>query len=102
VTEAPDAIACTLGVEDVPARLAEWQSVLNVVRARSPIPDGVRLEFAGDAPIEEIVRLARAEHECCAFFSFAVTIDGRGPALEVTAPSAARPVVDALFGTASG
>lgn len=46
----------------------------------------------------EVLRLAAAEHQCCAFFSFAVTIDERGTALEVSAPADAAAMVEAVFG----
>jgi hypothetical protein len=50
-------------------------------------------------PVEELVRLTAAEQDCCGFFAFAVTIDGRGVGLEIRAPDDAMPVVHALFGT---
>jgi hypothetical protein len=93
-------IACSLGAADLPGRLAEWQEVLRDVVERTPLDGGIRLAFGPDAPMEEVVRLAGAEHDCCRFFSFAVTIDGRGRALEVTAGSDAMEVVTALFGPA--
>ena len=100
VEEAP-VIACTLDAAAMGARLAEWQALLAVVTARVAFADGVRVEFAPDAPIAEIARLASAEHGCCSFFSFVITVDQRGVGLEVHAPDDARPVVDALFGVAS-
>ena len=92
------AIACSLGADRLPGRLADWEAALRGVTERHPIPGGVRLVLAPDAPLEHVVRLAADEQGCCAFFSFAVTVDGRGAALEVTAPAEARDVVTALFG----
>ena len=40
-----------------------------------------------------------AEQECCMFFRFAITVDTRGVALEVTAPVAPIDQVCSLFGT---
>lgn len=51
-----------------------------------------------DVPMAEVLRLAAAEQGCCAFFSFALTIDERGAALEVTAPADAAAMVEAVFG----
>jgi len=45
--------------------------------------------------------LVAAEQQCCRFFGFAITIDERGLALEVRAPSEPQPIVTALFGVAS-
>ena len=100
VEEAP-LIACTLDASAMGTRMAEWQALLAVASARVAHADGVRVEFATDAPVAEIARLAAAEHGCCSFFSFVITVDHRGVGLEVHAPDDARPVVDALFGVAS-
>jgi DNA-binding transcriptional MerR regulator len=93
-------VACTLDPEMVHERIAEWQGILGLVRAREPLPNGVRLEFDAAPLVEELTRLAVAEQTCCEFFSFAVTIDGRGIGLEVQGPPEARAVVDAAFGLA--
>jgi MerR family transcriptional regulator, copper efflux regulator len=100
VEEAPT-IACTLDGAAMGTRLAEWQALLAVATARVAGADGVRVEFAADAPVAEIARLAAAEQGCCSFFSFAITVDERGVGLEVQAPDDARPVIDALFGASS-
>ena len=101
-------VACTLGAGEMSTRPDEWRSLLDHdhsrqrgVVARRALPDGgLRLEFAPDADIAEIARLAAAEHGCCRFFGFAVVIDGRGLALEVHAPPDGQPVLADLFGTA--
>lgn len=98
---AGEPIACTLeAVGDLEARLAAWRDVLAHVVQRTAIPGGVRLGLAGDAPLDEVIRLAGAEHDCCRFFSFALTIDGRGTALEVTAPADGAGMLAAVFGAA--
>ena len=92
------AIACTLGAGSLPGRVDEWHALLAHVDRREPVDGGVRLRFSAATPLDELVRLVAAEHDCCAFFSFAMTLDGRGVALEVRAPHHALPVVHALFG----
>ena len=101
-------IACTLGAGEMDARLGEWtalladrQDLLQGVVARRALSDGVRLEFGSSTDVTEIARLAAAEQGCCRFFDFALTIDGRGVALEVRAPADAQPVLTALFGAAA-
>jgi hypothetical protein len=42
-----------------------------------------------------------AEHDCCPFFGFAVRVDGRGVALEVTAPADAQLLLESVFGVAA-
>ena len=82
-------------------RIKDWQAVTGLVERREPLDGGVRLVFGDTAPLDEIARLRRAEYECCPFFAFAVTIDGRGTALEVTAPPEGADVLAAAFGTAA-
>jgi MerR family copper efflux transcriptional regulator len=91
-------IACTLDGAAMSSRLEDWQSLLARVTSSTAIAEGVRLTFEAGVPIGDIAELARAEQACCPFFSFAVTVDERGTALEVTAPDEARSIVDGLFG----
>jgi DNA-binding transcriptional MerR regulator len=93
------AIACTLGPGSVPDRLSEWQGVLEHATARTSSAEGaLRIAFDGEIAIDDLARLVAAEHACCAFLSFAITVDARGVALEVRAPEGANDVVGALFG----
>jgi DNA-binding transcriptional MerR regulator len=98
-------IVCTLTPARFDDRVAEWNRLLGDDQARlgstvrrTAIPGGVRLEFGPDGDVPELARLAVAEQECCRFLSFAITVDGRGIGLEVTAPADALPVVHGLFG----
>lgn len=91
-------IACTLGAGAMPDRLAEWHAVLDQARSRATTADGaLRVEFADDPPLGELARLVAAEQHCCAFISFAITVDQRGVALEVRAPDGADRIVTTLF-----
>jgi MerR family transcriptional regulator, copper efflux regulator len=103
VTNQPDApaIACTLGPAEMPDRLAAWQGALDSVIGREPIDGGLRLALPADRSVAELVELTVAEHRCCSFFAFAITVDARGLALEVTAPDEGQDLVHALFGTAA-
>jgi arsenate reductase (thioredoxin) len=99
LTELLPPIACTLDAVSMPERLAEWSALLELVRARTTAADGaLRVEFDDQVDAGELARLAAAEQQCCTFLSFAITIDDRGTALEVTAPGDATTVVAALFG----
>ena len=79
-------IACTLGSQSMRGRLDEWQRLLEHVAHREPIDNGLRATFAPATPLDELMRLAAAEQDCCQFFTFAITVDTRGVALEVRAP----------------
>lgn len=92
-------IACSLNGADIAQRLTDWEDVIGQVVHRDPAEGGVRLVFGVDAPLGEIARLAAAEYECCPFFAFALTVDTRGIALEVTAPPAGAEILAATFGT---
>ena len=109
VTDIPTAephdppIACTLEPGAMPDRLAGWRAVLDHVRSRGTADDGaLRVEFGDDLSLGELARLVAAEQRCCAFFSFSITVDHRGVALEVRAPDDAEDVVASLFGQPAG
>jgi hypothetical protein len=69
---------------------------------RERTDDGaLRVELAADVPLDELARLVAAEQGCCAFFSFTITVDQRGIALQVRAPDDAAELVTALFGAAA-
>lgn len=98
--EAP--VACSLSAAGIEDRTAEWAAVLDHVTGREATVDGgLRLALDPAAPVAELAQLVTAEQDCCAFFSFAVTVDARGLALEVRAPDGAATMVDALFGAAA-
>ncbi len=92
-------IACTLEPSTIADRLTDWNTILDRAQARTTAADGaLRIEFADDLDLAELSRLVAAEQHCCAFFSFAITVDRRGVALEVRAPDDATEIVTELFG----
>jgi hypothetical protein len=99
---APDVdIACTLGAADLPARRAAWAAVVDRATTRTALEDGgLRLSLP-DVDPAALATLAADEQSCCAFFAFAITVDGRGVALEVRAPDVAEALVAVLFGLAA-
>lgn len=94
-------IACSLSAADLGNQLGEWASLLETASTRQPIPGGLRVTFTSGAPFEELARLTAEEQTCCPFFAFAITLDHRGTALEVTAPDDAQDLITAAFGAAS-
>ncbi len=92
-------IACTLEPDAMPDRLAGWQIILEHARSRSTASDGtLRVELDPATDLGELARLVAAEQHCCAFFSFAITVDHRGTALQVGAPAGAEEIVASMFG----
>jgi MerR family copper efflux transcriptional regulator len=99
VTDAGAPVACTLDPHRIPERLSAWQALLDHAVVRTTTPDGaLRLVFDEPGLVVDLARLAVSEQDCCAFFSFAITVDAGGLALEVRAPTGAADVVTALFG----
>ena len=96
-------IACALGAGEVSDRLAAGDRITAFATSRRlRLPSGgVRLEFEPGVDIGELAALVVAEQACCAFFQFAVTVDGRGVGLEVDAPAEAIDLVVGLFGMPS-
>jgi DNA-binding transcriptional MerR regulator len=94
----PVPIACTISSASMRRRLDDWQALLVHVIGREQIADGVRVTFSPATPLDDLIRLTAAEHDCCQFFSFAITVDSRGVALEVRSPPEALDVVHSLFG----
>ena len=95
-------IACTLEAGAMPTRLADWDAILATARRRVALGEtGLRVEFGADVDVAELARLVVAEQRCCAFFSFALTVDGRGIGLEIVAPEGAARILADLFGSAS-
>lgn len=91
-------IACTLRPDALREQLEDWQALLAHATRRSSIDDGVRVELADGAPLDELMRLVAAEQDCCQFLQFAITVDTRGIGLEVRGPDDARSIIEALFG----
>jgi hypothetical protein len=96
-------IACTLTADDMGDRLAEWHAALARATTREATAGGYRLRFAPDAVFAgELANLAAREVDCCAFFTFSVTVATDDLALDVLAPPDARPLLDDLFGPVPG
>jgi MerR family transcriptional regulator, copper efflux regulator len=92
-------IACTLSVDETPDRVEEWRDALESAQTREATPDGYRLRFSKDpAFAARLADLAAREVECCAFFTFRVTVTHTDLVLDVLAPTEAHDMIGALFG----
>jgi hypothetical protein len=91
----PVPIACTLSLDAIPDRCAEWQDFAStaVLEIESD-PRSVRLYLGPAATTMAAAEsLARREKECCAFFEFTFTADNGQPVLTVSVPDGAEPAL---------
>jgi len=92
-------IACTLSADELGSRSAEWSALLAEVTERQPTTDGMRLRLPNAPEVAaKAADLIAREVQCCAFFTFVLTVDADAVWLEVTTPPDGRDVVDRLFG----
>lgn len=82
-------VACTLGVNDGPARLQRWQHLHQEAAPTIQLAyGGLEVRYQpGSGVMDQLQALVADERECCAFVSWAVTEEGGKPVLRVTAPA---------------
>jgi len=92
-------IACTLDATEHVDRTAAWAELLTHVTGRETTTTGMRLQFPSDPTlIGRVADMLVREADCCAFFSFAITVEHEGVWLDVAAPADGLDVVTRLFG----
>ena len=95
----PQPIACGLGAGDMDARERAWRAVgVAALRARTAIPNGVRLEFEpGRETAHALLDLVAAERDCCAWASWILVSAGEATVVEATADQSGTPALHAMF-----
>lgn len=90
-------IACTLSPRDYKQRLASI-AALNGEARRSTRQDDLTLElvYAKEA-LARVQDFVAREQECCAFLTFALTVESDCVRLSITAPEEARIAASAMF-----
>ncbi|HEV2376787.1 MAG TPA: MerR family transcriptional regulator [Streptosporangiaceae bacterium] len=92
-------VVCTLSIPDAADRGSEWADLLTHVSERHKAQDGLRLRLPSDpVVVARAADLAVRETQCCAFFSFTLTVDVQGTWLAVTAPPDGQVILAAVFG----
>jgi hypothetical protein len=92
-------IACTLESEAMPDRLREWQAMHDRALDRRTTATGVVMRFPRDVgTVTALASLTAREVDCCAFFTFTVTIAADGTQVAIDAPPDAVPLVHDAFG----
>jgi hypothetical protein len=90
--------SCTLDAPQLRARLAAWRDLRNRARAVESVSDGVRLVLPAEEPIADMIDLVVSESECCAFYTFTVSVEGPERRLEISAGPGGGRAVQALLG----
>ena len=90
--------SCTLNAPQLRARLGAWRGLRDRAMAVESVPGGVRLVLSTDEPMSDVVDLVVSESECCAFYTFTVSVEGPERRLEVSAGPGGEPAVHALLG----
>lgn len=91
--------ACTLPTVERPVRVAAFEALLStcVVDVERPTAVRLRLNLTPTPDVAaRVAELAAREAECCAFFTFGLTIGPEQLILDVDVPTAQVAVLDAL------
>lgn len=93
-------IACKLPSAEFRERKATVIAALKAaVLERAALPDGYSYTFCGDdATIDQLAAFIKTERECCAFFTFTLTVAGGRAVLLLTGPAGAREFVETEIG----
>lgn len=98
VPATPLPIVCSLSRADLTHRQQEWGAFMSTATVTESTEAGATVLFPPSIDVGALARLVAAECDCCNFFTFAITLDGTGVSLEVSAPPDARPMIDLLIG----
>jgi hypothetical protein len=91
-------VACTLGARDLAARSGAFQSVFEHLVISTRHPAGFRWSFRNAPGLERRLReLARSEHECCPFLTFAVSVQGDHVLWATCGPAEAAAAIDVFY-----
>lgn len=92
-----EAIACSLTAGQYAERTERWRRLV-LAAERETVPGGGMKLRVPVASAGELADLVVAEHECCPFFTFHLTLSGQYAVLEAHAPKEAEPLITAIFG----
>jgi hypothetical protein len=92
-------IACTLTLEGIVGRVAEWTDFLSTAVEkvdRDRYHAVLTLKSGSDALVAGTL-LAEREKACCSFFEFSVVTSRRGTQLHIEVPAEAEPILAGLL-----
>jgi hypothetical protein len=92
-------IACSLTVEERPARRAMLSRIGEAIREAQERANGYAYRFASDDILEALIEIVKAERHCCPFLHFALSFEpGNGPLwLEITGPAGTKEFLSEFF-----
>lgn len=83
-------LACSLGAQDLNARLEQWRAVLASVTAVAYEDEtAVMLHLSAATSVADLAQLCADEVACCPFFTFSLDIRSGTTALRVSVPAGA-------------
>lgn len=95
---------CTLPTAERPLRVVELDRLLATAATGSQrtSPEQLRIDLPSDPEVAaDTARLIVRESECCAFFTFTLTVTAGAVHLDVAVPPSQTAVLDALAGRAT-
>jgi hypothetical protein len=95
-------IACTLAPDRMNERIAAWQTLTATALDREALDNGARIHLPRTTDLVALAQLVADEQTCCAFFTFAITINHDTVRLDVTAPPDGLSLAQALVGAPTG
>jgi hypothetical protein len=92
------AIACSLGADELPARLREIRAIGEAALLDSEVSAASAvLRFSADADVRQrLEAIVAAESRCCAFMTFDLRDEGGRLALRIEAPEDAQAALEQL------
>jgi hypothetical protein len=88
-----------LSADQLADRSTEWSRLLERILDRQPTAAGMRLRLPDTPDVAAAAAdLVVREVQCCAFFTFTLSVDASGVWLEVTTPPDGRKLLDDLLG----
>ena len=100
----PEAVACSLGSDDLRARRALIvETLLPHVLGTTALDSGLLVLFAdGDAVRAQVEAFASLERQCCGFLSFSVTPADDGLRLAIEGPAEAQATLESFAALMAG
>jgi hypothetical protein len=90
--------ACTLGRGDLSVRFGAFAALFEHLSAATRLPAGFRWTFRNVPGLERQLReLARKEHACCPFLTFAISVDGDELVWRACGSSEAEAAIEAFY-----
>ncbi len=78
--------------------MSAWRDLRDRAQAVESVSDGVRLVLPVEEQMADLIDLVVSESECCAFYTFTVSVEGPDRRLEISAGPGGGLAMQALLG----